>query len=405
MVSFVQLRTFVFSLALGLSACIPFPAVESDSATGSSATSTTGTSPTTEESSSSTGPEQTTLATGLEVTTDALTQTPAETMAEPFCGDGMVEGDESCDDGNDQNTDECLNTCEFASCGDGFLQDGVESCDDANSDNTDECLDTCEPTFCGDGFLQDGEICDDGNQSNNDACLNTCVEAFCGDGFVHLGVEQCDVPDENPLCTQDTCQKTGLIVFVTSEKKTGQIVHGELTGIAAADAWCSDLATAFTTDVQSGSGYDDDGDPWPYKAWLSDSLQTPSLAPAFRFPSLADESYAGFAYVRRDGAIVAANKQGLVSDEPMLAVPINIDENAEPLPLDGEFVWTHTNRFGQSISFSTPCGYPAWTSSSNEGFARGGYANSTSSSWTDFNEKLCNEPFRIYCFEQPPEND
>jgi len=353
------------------------------------------------ETESTTDPETT-----LDTTTDPTTGPTTEAMTdthEPFCGDGMVEGDESCDDGNDRNTDECLNTCELAYCGDGFLRDGVESCDDANSDNTDDCLDTCEPASCGDGFVQEGEGCDDGNESNNDACFN-CVEASCGDGVVHLGVEQCDVLDEN-LCTQDTCQKTGLIVFVTSEKTTGQISHGELNGLAAADAWCSDLALAFTTDVKNGSGYHDDGQPWPFKAWLSDSLQVPDLAPATRFPSLADDFYADWAYVLRDGAIVAANKQGLLSDAPMLDAPIRIDENTESVPEGDEFVWTHTDSFGQSSSNGTPCGETAWTSSIDGTFAKVGNASSTDDHWTDSPDKLCNETFRIYCFEQPPEND
>ena len=33
------------------------------------------------------------------------------------------------------------------------------------------------------------EECDDGNQANGDACLNVCQNAACGDGFVHEGFE------------------------------------------------------------------------------------------------------------------------------------------------------------------------------------------------------------------------
>ena len=37
------------------------------------------------------------------------------------CGDGVVTGDEECDDGNDVNTDECTNACRVAVCGDGIV--------------------------------------------------------------------------------------------------------------------------------------------------------------------------------------------------------------------------------------------------------------------------------------------
>ncbi|MEZ4340277.1 MAG: DUF4215 domain-containing protein [Sandaracinaceae bacterium] len=47
-------------------------------------------------------------------------------------------------------------------CGDGILHPG-EECDDGNEDNTDLCLDTCVAASCGDGYVGPGETCDDGN--------------------------------------------------------------------------------------------------------------------------------------------------------------------------------------------------------------------------------------------------
>lgn len=46
--------------------------------------------------------------------------------------------------------------------------------------------------FCGNGVVDSGEDCDDGNSDNTDDCLNDCTNARCGDGFVHSGVEECD---------------------------------------------------------------------------------------------------------------------------------------------------------------------------------------------------------------------
>ena len=67
------------------------------------------------------------------------------------CGDGFrrqdlesdAEGYEACDDGNQVDTDACLNRCTVARCGDGVAQRGVEACDDGNDEQTDSCLNDC----------------------------------------------------------------------------------------------------------------------------------------------------------------------------------------------------------------------------------------------------------------------
>jgi cysteine-rich repeat protein len=156
-------------------------------------------------------------------------------------------GEEQCDDGDADNTDACLSTCNLATCGDGFVRNdlvapevcddgnmeqqrtaaswvastrravtassvtGVEQCDDGNMDNADACTDICRNAECGDGFVQGDEICDDGNLSNADACLVTCVAASCGDGFAQTGVEACDDGNGSNLdsclvgCVAATC--------------------------------------------------------------------------------------------------------------------------------------------------------------------------------------------------------
>jgi cysteine-rich repeat protein len=65
------------------------------------------------------------------------------------CGDGVMEGAEQCDDGNDDNTDACLDTCVAARCGDGFVELGVEQCDDGNTNNNDACRNNCTHNGCG----------------------------------------------------------------------------------------------------------------------------------------------------------------------------------------------------------------------------------------------------------------
>ena len=58
---------------------------------------------------------------------------------EGICGDGTVNVDESCDDGNTNSGDGCDAECHFETrCGDGQTQ-GLEECDDGNLSNGDGC--------------------------------------------------------------------------------------------------------------------------------------------------------------------------------------------------------------------------------------------------------------------------
>jgi cysteine-rich repeat protein len=81
------------------------------------------------------------------------------------------------------------------SCGDGNLDDKEQSagyCDDGNNDNTDACTNTCAVAACGDGYTQAGEACDDGNTTGGDGCDATCqTEPVCGNSIIEAG-ETCD---------------------------------------------------------------------------------------------------------------------------------------------------------------------------------------------------------------------
>jgi cysteine-rich repeat protein len=130
--------------------------------------------------------------------TDACTNT----CSDASCGDGIVyEGVEQCDDGNPADGDDCTNACMAAVCGDGIVHEGIEMCDDGNDDDTDGCNSQCMAGACGDGVLQPGEACDDGNTDNTDVCAG-CQMASCGDGYVQANVEACD--DANDA-TNDAC--------------------------------------------------------------------------------------------------------------------------------------------------------------------------------------------------------
>ena len=75
--------------------------------------------------------------------------------------------------------------CTF--CGDGIKQAG-EACDDGNTIDTDGCRNDC--TRCGDGVMQAeaGEQCDDGNSVDGDGCTACHVDMGCritGGGFIN----------------------------------------------------------------------------------------------------------------------------------------------------------------------------------------------------------------------------
>ena len=106
------------------------------------------------------------------------------------CGDGVTEGAEACDSGDDLQLDcpygeesctVCGAQCTYIAgnpggyCGDNVTQVDFEDCDDGNSSNTDACVASCVDATCGDLYVEAGiEECDDGNLINDDGCSNTC---------------------------------------------------------------------------------------------------------------------------------------------------------------------------------------------------------------------------------------
>lgn len=106
------------------------------------------------------------------------------------CGNGVVDDEESCDDGNLINGDECDSNCTPTTCGNGIPTEG-EACDDGNGINEDNCTNACIFASCGDRFIQPGEECDDGNAIDGDGCDSDCTSSRCGNS-VHDPTEVCD---------------------------------------------------------------------------------------------------------------------------------------------------------------------------------------------------------------------
>lgn len=99
--------------------------------------------------------------------------------------------DDDGDINNDGNQDEI--TDEFADeSQDEKIDDPIdEDLDEISEEIIDEDSDGTFP-FCGNGDVEKDEDCDDGNASNQDGCKNDCTLNYCGDGHINIGFEVCD---------------------------------------------------------------------------------------------------------------------------------------------------------------------------------------------------------------------
>src|SRR5262245_59207961 len=77
-------------------------------------------------------------------------------------------------------------------CGNGVL-DADELCDDGNIADEDGCSADCKSgEVCGNGTNDPGEVCDDGNNVDGDGCSADCMSRErCGNQIVDSG-EACD---------------------------------------------------------------------------------------------------------------------------------------------------------------------------------------------------------------------
>ncbi len=132
---------------------------------------------------------------------------------DPFCGNGVLEVGEACDDGNQQSGDGCSAECipdSATLCGNDVVDTG-ESCDDGNTRDGDGCSSECvSEGSCGDNTLDDGEECDDGNLEPYDGCDASCLNE-CGND-IREGNEECDDgnTEDNDGCSAECALEAGI---------------------------------------------------------------------------------------------------------------------------------------------------------------------------------------------------
>ena len=100
-------------------------------------------------------------------TTSSGTYSIAFTYVPFVCGNGVLEGAETCDDGNTTAGDGCTATCTVQA---GYACSGAPS--------------VCALIVCGDGLVRGTEGCDDSNTTAGDGCSATCTQET---GFACVG--------------------------------------------------------------------------------------------------------------------------------------------------------------------------------------------------------------------------
>jgi fibro-slime domain-containing protein len=213
------------------------------------------------------------------------------------CGDGVVTGDESCDDNNTVAGDGCAADCHNVELGYNCPADGGkcspavvtcpnatidpgEECDDGNSAGLDGCSANCKveagyicPTvgqacklkeFCGNGVVSyiTGETCDDGNTAALDGCSATCT--------IEPGYN-CDNTASPSTCSKEVCGNKKIAAGETCDdgnnasadgcSSTCKIETGYICPVvgAACRPKCGDKQTILPEQCDDGNVLNNDG--------------------------------------------------------------------------------------------------------------------------------------------------
>jgi len=339
-------------------ACVPTESDDQTSATEASSSSSSAsgsltTEPSTSEDPTSTGLDansssSTTSTTDIDTdpdtwsTSEGTGTTTTGDPTESICGDGLVSGDEECDDGP-ENSDHaaCTTLCKAAYCGDGLIQLGKESCDaeDANGDGS------------------------------YGGCTDLCQKGpHCGDKVHQPEHEECDPldPELDDGSRCEGCTWDANLLFVTSERFTGS-----LDGLDGADQRCEILADAAKL-----------SNPSKYKAWISTDDKSPStrITPP---PG---------AFILTTGTEVAASWAEFIGGLD-LDTAIAVDENKQSVAKPHR-AWSNTNPDGSSLK-APDCN--GWTSEMVGLIGSYGSTKAVDATWTDADTDWCSQKNRLYC--------
>jgi hypothetical protein len=208
-----------------------------------------------------------------------------------------------------------------------------------------------------------GTNCADPRQCCNGIC--------CPAGQTCCGGSTCCANGCNPdgSCVAACGAGGPCLVFLSSTRHTGN-----LGGLAGADAICQQLASAVPL-------------PGTYKAWLSDSVASPST----RFMQSSGP------YRLVDGTTIANNWADLTDGN--LAAQISTSETGV---VESSAVWTHTLPNGTAGGSGLNVHCDNWLSTAVDARGDVGTSGSTASFWTDvISSGLCASfTLKLYCFQQ-----
>lgn len=311
----------------------------------------------------------------------------------PTAGDASGEATgtpNNCDDDPACGPEETVASCpeQCSECGDGVVS-GDERCDNGVNDSpahtyfkpsASACLPDCRlPAWCGDGLVNGPEPCDSDKQQTS-TCEVDCTVPVCGDGIHNpLHAEACDDHNTHDFdgCSAD-CSTVERRVFVTSRRYRAHFEPTDdnpidLVGLALADLRCNQLAAA--ADLTG-----------TYKAWLSDN----STTPATRF----DTEFTGnYRLTDKGASLLAVGWPDLV--DGTLLHRIDIDQRGDMI--SGSLVWTNTLADGTAAS-TTNC-YD-WTSVLASVTTSLGDPSELDARWSLLlTDQTCAGEFHLYCIE------
>jgi len=276
-------------------------------------------------------------------------------------------------------------------CNNGILE-GDEECDDSDVGPNKPCLPGCILNICGDGQLNPGEeSCDEGPQNGEYGvmCSSECQfegAEYCGDGVLQPELEDCEpgeVHDEFDIECEACIWTPYRVVFVSSLLFDGAMNNDDLSdngksGLALADHHCQQLA-------------DEAGLTGTYHAWLSDNNGTQNhsnAADRIGGPGSSES------FRMRNGGIVAPSWDALVANGP--SKEILFTEWGIQIEDVTSRVWANTSKQGLSLLDSDCTGWTGDTVLSQGSTGK----TVTGTSWTNAGyNSPCDKPLHIYCFQ------
>ncbi len=177
-----------------------------------------------------------------------------------WCGDGVLQPGEACDDGNNvDGEDGCRNDCSVAEgwactgqlgqvsqcandCGDGDVLPPFEQCDDENASNSDDCSNSCRVATCDDGLWH--------SQGSGEETDVDCGGSLC---------PKCEVDDGCLIdrdCLSNYCEPLSLTCQPAPAPVAGDDAFGTLSTeelvIPVETLLSNDVHTAATVELGSG---------------------------------------------------------------------------------------------------------------------------------------------------------